>query len=494
MVAEILSYAVRPRIVAVYFGQLLFVVGLSALPPAICALVFREWAHAVAYLMAAGGLVAVGWWLQRQARPVDMQWNEALVTVAAIFVVTPLVFALPMTVSGLSYSDAVFEAISGITTTGLSTFASVEDKTHTTIFAAAWLQWLGGIGIIVLSFALLFGQGGASARRLTGALSPQLGLLGGTRAYALLAIRIYAGLTAIGIVALWLSGTDLFSAIALTLSSVSTGGFSPLNASIGGLGALTQTLVIVLCVLGAIALPIHYDALRGRWASVIRDSEVRALIALGLAVSAVLVLRQWSLAGAPDRAWWQLVLTGFSAQTTAGFTSVSPGSLDGLSKGVLIVAMAIGGGVGSSAGGMKLLRLIVLIRLGWYLIARTGLTPHASVSTRIAGREWDDRELVLVLVTLGLFAAVILASWLVFLAYGYDALDALFEVVSATGTVGMSTGITRAALEPVLKAVLCVDMLLGRLEIIALMVVVFPGTWIGHRQTPPDSEQGEADQ
>lgn len=492
MVSEILSYAVRPRVVAVHFGQLLFVVGCAGVPPAICALVFREWPQVAAYLLIAAILAGVGWLLQRSARAADMQWNEALVTVAAIFVATPLVFALPMTLTGLGYSDALFEAISGITTTGLSTFDSVEDKSRTTIFTAAWLQWLGGIGIIVLSFALLFGQG-ASAKRLTGALSVQLGLLGGTRAYALLAIRIYAGLTVLGIALIWLSGADPFSAVALALSAVSTGGFSPFDASIGGLGGLTQLLVIMLCALGAIALPIHYDALRGKWRTVLRDSELRALVLLGLAIAAVLVLRQASVDGHAERAWWQLVLMGFSAQTTAGFTSISPEGLDGLSKGALIVAMAVGGGVGSSAGGMKLLRLIVMMRLAWYLIVRTGLTPHATVSTRIAGREWSDRELVLVLVILGLFVAVILASWLFFLAFGYDALDALFEVVSATGTVGMSTGITRAALEPALKAVLCVDMLLGRLEIVALLVVVFPGTWFGHRQVLPASGEDKGE-
>jgi trk system potassium uptake protein TrkH len=481
MAVESLSYAVRLRVVGYYLGQLLFLVGCLATPTLVFAVVDKEWTHATGYLIAVAVLAGGGLVLQRGRVAGDIQWNEALVVVTAVYVLTPFVLALPMMMAGLGFLDALFEAISGITTTGLSTLASVEDKPHSLIFAAAWLQWLGGMGIMVLSFALLFGQS-ASAKRLTGVLTRQEGVLGGTRAYAIIIIRIYVGLTIIGVIALWLAHAGLFSAVTLTLAAVSTGGFSPFNSSLAGASGAIQTLVILLCGAGAIALPLYYEALHGKWKTLLRDPELHALLIFGGLVSALLIVRHWSEAATADGRTTDFILTAFSAQTTAGFSSIPVSQLDAFSKAVLIVSMAIGGGVGSSAGGIKLLRLIVLIRLTQLLILKTRLTPHAAVATSIADRDWLDSELVRVLVIVGLFAGVIAVSWLVFLWYGYDPLDALFEVVSATGTVGLSSGITGPALEPALKGVLCLDMLLGRLEILPLLVFLAPRSWIGQRQ------------
>lgn len=477
---ESLSYAARPQVVGKYLGQLLFLLGGFTIPPLLFAMACREWSHAAGFAAVALMLMVVGWLLQRRRPHDDLQVNEALIVVSAIFVIAPLAMALPMMTAGVGFLDALFEAVSGITTTGLSTFARVEDKPLSVLFGAAWLQWLGGIGIMVLSFTLLIGQS-ASAKRLTGVLAQPQGIWGGTRAYAKIAIRIYAVLTAIGILVLWLAGADAFTAVTLTLSSVSTGGFSPLDDSLAGLSATIQSMVILLCVAGAVAIPLFHDLPRGGWKNMVRDREFQALLIAGLVVAGLLVgaagAAAWTGPGA-----WKLVLMAFSAQTTAGFSTVAVDPLDPFSKVVLIIAMGIGGSVGSSAGGIKLLRLIVMVRLVQLMILKTRLTPRAAVGTRIAGRQWDDGELVRVLAVAGLFVGVVLISWLPFLWAGYAPLDALFEVTSATGTVGLSTGITGAALPPLLKGLLCLDMLLGRLEILPVLVLLAPRTWIGHRR------------
>jgi trk system potassium uptake protein TrkH len=146
-----------------------------------------------------------------------------------------------------------------------------------------------------------------------------------------------------------------------------------------------------------------------------------------------------------------------------------------------IIAMFVGGGMGSSAGGIKVLRLLILMRLIYLLIRSTALSSHAVVSARLGNRKLaaDDMQRAILLILL--FAMVILVSWLIFVLYGYPPLDALFEVVSATGTVGLSTGITEAELPTALKLLLCVDMLIGRVEIVALLIVLYPPTWFGKR-------------
>jgi trk system potassium uptake protein TrkH len=221
--------------------------------------------------------------------------------------------------------------------------------------------------------------------------------------------------------------------------------------------------------------------MRGRTV-LLRDPEVKALLPVILIVCALLA---WSLSQRSGLPWpvalEQSLLLGVSAQTTTGFSTLSVTELDATSKLVLITSMLIGGSTGSTAGGVKLLRMLVMARLLQYFLQRTAMPPHASARPRLAGRPLEAIDVELAALVVVLFMAAAGLSWLVFLAYGYPALDALFEVVSALGTVGLSTGIAAPDLETPLKLLLCVDMLLGRLELLALLVLLYPRTWIGRR-------------
>jgi trk system potassium uptake protein TrkH len=147
--------------------------------------------------------------------------------------------------------------------------------------------------------------------------------------------------------------------------------------------------------------------------------------------------------------------------------------------------MTAGGSVGSTAGGIKLLRLLVILRVIQLLIRRAGLPPHAVAKPMLNGRTLETGETLQILAVPALFLLVVAVSLVPFMVYGYPALDALFEVVSATGTVGLSTGITSTDLPGTLKAVLAFDMLAGRLEFIALLVLLSPHTWFGRRYESP---------
>jgi trk system potassium uptake protein TrkH len=155
--------------------------------------------------------------------------------------------------------------------------------------------------------------------------------------------------------------------------------------------------------------------------------------------------------------------------------------LDAGSKLVLICSMLVGGGFGSTAGGFKLLRLLIAVSVLRLILVRTCLPKHAVIEHRLAGRRLQDDEIHAALLLIVLFVVVVALSWLPFVAMGYRPLDALFEVVSATGTVGLSVGLTNATLPALLKGVLCVDMLMGRLEIIAWLMMLYPGTWFSRR-------------
>jgi len=482
------SYAVRPAVVARYFGSLCLLLALSGLVPLVFVLLLQDWVYAFRHALVCVALGVFGFLAGRGRPNVEVQRNEALVIVALTFVVAAVAFALPMMARGLPFATALFESVSGITTTGLTTIADVEAQDKSVLFTAAWLQWVGGLGIMVLGFALLFGQG-VNAMRLSGVLTEPNDMLGGTRAHGRIVFAVYCSLTFAGILLLWLTGLDWFGALTLGLAAISTGGYSPYNASIGGLDGITQAVVMAVSVCGAFSMLLYYRVWRGEWRALAGDPELRALWVFAALVAAGIALSLWRSGGmSPVDALQAGVVTALSAQSTTGFSSLPVESFDPASKLLLIFSMLTGGGVGSTAGGIKLLRVLIVLSLIRHLVVRSRVPEHAVLPTRFLGRNWSDDALLGVLLVVILHLLVVALSWLAFMPYGYAPLDALFEVVSATGTVGLSTGITSPALPLPLQLVLIADMLLGRLEIVAILVCLAPRTWFGRRRGP-DTQQ-----
>lgn len=476
-----LSYAVRPAVLAKYLGQLALVMSALAAAPLLTSVYFGEYALTGRFAILTVGLAAVGVPLSRRPASAAVQANEALVITALAFIVSPLLMTLPYTGFGLPYMDALFEAVSGITTTGLSTLPAVSATPRSFLFSRAWMQWYGGLGILVLSVALLAGHE-VVTRRLLG---PDLGgesLAVATRIHARRVLVVYVLLTVIAVPILWALSGDGFAALTHVLSAVSTGGFSSFDDSAAGFTAWpARYFVMLLGVCGAISLPWYYRAWHSGWRQALADPELRALLAMLVVIGLLLF---WALsatgAGGWESARHALFLT-LSAQTTTGLTTLDVGGLDAGAKLILIASMLVGGGAGSTAGGIKLLRLLILLRLLQLTVRRAAMPSHAVAEIQLTGRRLEPEDMLRALVVMALFAIVILFSWFPFVAAGYDPIDALFEVVSAAATVGLSTGVTSMGLPAWLKGILCFDMLAGRLEIVALLIVLYPGTWFGSR-------------
>lgn len=479
--AASLSYAVRPRVLRYYLSRLALVLGGLTLVPLVAALAFGELRLAVnlALTVAVLGLLWVPG--RRTAPPRRLQVNEALATVALTFVLAPLLMAWPFIGEGLSAEDALFESVSAITTTGLSTLVSVHDHSPGLLLMRAWMQWYGGLGIAVFSVALVLGHL-SGARRLTG-LDSQDELPASARTYARQVLTAYLLLTLVAVTALWLSLGDGLQALLHALAAISTGGFSGYDLSLAGMPSVVAPyLTIGIALLGALPLVLYYQVVRRRRWELAGDPEwwtlplvvclVASLLALALRLDSGM---SWS------DALYHGGLLGASAQTTAGFSTLPVTQLGDTAKLLLIVAMLSGGSVGSTAGGIKLLRLLILAKLVAFTLRRTTMPGHAVAAVRLGGRNLEAEEMQRALLVILLFVLTVLLSWLIMVAGGQPTLDALFEVVSATGTVGLSAGVTSPDLATGLKLLLCVDMLLGRLEIIALLVLLYPPTWWGRR-------------
>jgi trk system potassium uptake protein TrkH len=476
-----LRYAVRFRVVFKYFGQLCLVLAALSLMPLVMSVIFGDTPISLRYGIVIGGLVASGFGLTRLRAPSRVQANEGMVLVALMFFFTPLVMSYPMMGSGLVFLDALFEAISGVTTTGLSTKATLLGAPQTFLFARAWMQWYGGLGVIVLSLALVM-QPGLVAKGLAVTETETDDLVGGTRAHAQRALKVYGVLTALGIIGSFAVGLGFLDAVLYTFAAVSTGGFAPHDGSLATFGWPAQVWITLLCLAGAIPLAFYYRMLKEKRRVAVDFLQLQAVVIASLVVSLAVGA---AMRLSDGMAWPQVLhhapLLAFSAQTTAGFSSMPCAQLDAGSKLVLIFSMLVGGGAGSTAGGFKLLRLLIAASVFRLILLRTCLPKHAVIEPRLAGRRMLDDEIHAALLLIVLFVAVVALSWLPFVAMGYSPLDSLFEVVSATGTAGLSVGLTSATLPALLKGILCVDMLMGRLEIIAWLVMLYPGTWFGRR-------------
>jgi trk system potassium uptake protein TrkH len=480
---QTVSYAVRGRVVLKYSGQLLLVLSMITAVPILVALIAGEYRLALRHAVVVVVLLAAAVPLGRMKAAENIQANEALVITALLFLCWSLALSWPMAGAGISFSSALFESVSAVTTTGLTTLASVEDLPRTFLFSRAWAQWSGGLGIVVFTVALLF-RPGLEARRLAG-IEEAADLVAGTRIYAVRVIRVYGILTAVGVVLLLLAGVDPFSALLHTLAAVSTGGFSNYDRSLAAMhGWVPRAVTTLLGLAGAVSLALYYRSFRRGWRTIAASSDVRALVLFGTIVSCLLAL-DWLRSGMPvGDSVRQAPLLAFSAQTTTGFSPLPVTGLDPAAKALLILSMISGGCIGSTAGGIKTFRVILLFSMVRMLLRRTRMPEHAVADVRIGGRRIGHEEIESALLVAFLFVVVVAVSWIPFVAMGYDALDSLFEVASATATVGLSTGIAAPGLPDVLRFVLGADMLMGRLEIVAVLALFYPGTWRGRRTSP----------
>lgn len=478
---ESLRFAVRMSVVIGRLGQLFVpLAALTVVPLGISLLYGQPWV-ALRYLVVIGVLLATGVVALRLPHPKELQTNEAMTITALVFCISGLIMAYPLMGYGLSFQDAVFESVSGVTTTGLSTLPSVEGRPAPFLFARAWLQWIGGLGVIVLGLALLV-EPGVAAKRLGFEKREKDELVGGTRAHARRVIVIYAILTAAGIGLVLSLGAAPFEAVVYVLAAVSTGGFASSDESLATLGLPIQTAIIVISFAGAISFSWYYAGFYRRLPELARDPQIRALVGMVAIVTALLFFfsRADDVDSTPSIK--NAILMAASAQTTTGFSTTEVAEMGSASKLVLAISMLVGGEIGSTAGGIKIFRFLVLLRLLSLPLLRASLQRGAKLPVRVGSDRIDAAEIESVAGVALSYAGVLAVAWLMFLSFGYAPIDAFFDVSSALATAGLSAGTVGPGLDPVLKGVLCLVMLMGRVETCAFLLLLYPGTWVGKKR------------
>jgi len=474
-----LLFAVRITAICKHLFELLGLMGILVLVPMSVSLVNAQYGVAFWYfviVVICAVLYAVSRKIKRKRQ---LQRNETLTVAALVFITSSLLFTLPMLQYSLSFIDAWFETVSGVTTTGLSTLDSVEDKPISFLFARGWMQWVGGLGVIVLALAI-HTQPGIETKMFGADAADVDQHIGGTRGHAKRILVVYVILTIMGIAGLLLAGSTAIDAVVHSMAAVSTGGFANKDDSFASFSGTEQWIVSILSVLGAISLHLYYRPTFKSLRTSFRDPQLRCLLLFILFIPFI-VYTVAKLSNA-EVTIGEAYFNTISAITTAGFASSDILPFGTAAMLIICVVMFIGGGIGSTAGGIKLYRFLVLVKAMLLFLRRASCSVHSQMILRLDGKRVDYLTIENVLAIICGYVFFLLTSWLIFLAYGMPPIESLYEVTSALGTAGVSSGLTSAELPTALKLVLIGNMLLGRVETVAIVVLLFPSTWFGKRR------------
>lgn len=473
-----------------FLGRLLAAFAASMLAPAIVALIYDE--PGVSFIFLATAAVTLffgmGMVFATQGSAGEVRRRSDLLAFVAAWPIAAAFAAVPLYLLGATPSpvDAYFEAVSALTTTGASVIGNLDAVSRGVVFWRVWMQWLGGLWTIVMAISVLpaLGIGAMDAFRSAMPHGEYVGL--GTRARQLAATMasIYGGLTAICAISLWAAGMPPFDAIGYAMSTLSTGGFVTSTAGLGAFDSpLVEAVLIVFMLLGAVNFTLFWALLRGRWRALVRDPEIPYLIGLALVGTAVISALLFRASGlnAGD-ALRRGLFTTVSALTTTGFVQPINVPWPAVFTVLVLFLMFVGGSTASTAGGIKLMRARLAFDHGRRELARLS-HPHGVVAILYGGAPVSERTIqalatyfILFTIALGVLAAILAI-------FGVTPEDALaMAAVSLTNSgsgfdLVTGTAARFALLPETAKWVLSAGMILGRVELVAALVVLLPTFW-----------------
>ncbi|QNN22700.1 TrkH family potassium uptake protein [Planctomycetales bacterium ZRK34] len=399
----------------------------------------------------------------------------------------------------LNYVDCYFEAMSGLTTTGATVLSEIESLPRGLLLWRAITHWLGGLGIVVLFVAVLptVGAGGKKLFLIEAPGPTPTGVKPRIKDTARILWFIYVGLTIAQTVALRLCGMSWFDALCHTMATLATGGFSTRNASVGDYNLASVIVIIFFMVLAGANFGLYYQIIRGSWRNVLADTEMRAYLLLltagSLIVVASLVAAQQPLPLTTGdqhepsiaRALEQGVFTTVSIQTTTGFCTGDFNTWPFLAQATLIGLMFIGGCAGSTAGGIKVVRIWVAIKIIYTELERV-FNPNVVRPTRLGGSGSikDDLKLSVMIYCFGIILLFAIGAVAIKVIEG-DACDFTTAATASVATLcTIGPGLSQiGAIENYgwmtssSKVVLSLWMALGRLEVFAILVLLLPRFW-----------------
>lgn len=413
--------------------------------------------------------------------------KEGLTIVALGWIVISILGAFPLYLAGSTptYIDALFEIVSGFTTTGSTVISDVESLPLGILFWRSFTHWIGGMGILVFTLALLptLGIGGfqilkaESPGPVTSKIAPRI------KDTAKILYTTYIGITLLEVILLKFGGMSLFESFFYTFATVGTGGFATKNTSVGWYNSTYIYLVIGFFMLfSGVNFSMYYAMFKGKWKEIFKNEELRLyLIIIIVSISAITLNLYFTdyhtIFDSIKHSFFQVI----SIITTTGFSSTDFDLWPSFSKGILFLLMFIGGSAGSTAGGMKVIRILVVLKL----IKRNILKifhPRAVIPVKINKKVLPTETIEGINSFLGLYIILFVLSTIIVSLEGVDLVTASSTVAATLGNIGPGFGgvgatQTFGAYSGITKLFLSLLMLLGRLELFTIIALLVPRNW-----------------
>ncbi|MBR2742561.1 MAG: TrkH family potassium uptake protein [Clostridia bacterium] len=474
------------RMVFYTIGQILLAEAAMLIIPALSALYFGEsgWREFFITAAVAAGIGFVLTFTKPENRVIYAREGFAIVALA--WVVLSVIGCLPFYISGEipRFENALFETVSGFTTTGASILENIEGLSRCMLLWRSFTHWIGGIGVLFFVMAVIPLAGNRSIylmrAELTGPVVDKI--VPKMRDAAKIIYAIYIALTVIEIVLLLIGGMPLFDSVTHAFSTAGTGGFSVKNASIAAYGnPYFETVITVFMILFGINLNLFYFLLIGNVRSVFKNEELRAYVGIIIAAIAVVAINLMSVYESAGEALRYASFQVAAILTTTGFATADYTTWPEFSKVILLILMFCGACAGSTTCSFKIARVILLFRILKREIRRL-VHPRAVSTVKLGGKVIEDNVIIGTCAFLAVYIVIALASLLLLSVESFDFETRMTAVVACLNNIGPGFGKVGpsgnyALLSGFSKAVLMIDMLFGRLEIFPVLLTLAPATW-----------------
>ncbi|MDY1591406.1 MAG: TrkH family potassium uptake protein [Methanofastidiosum sp.] len=475
----------RTRSVLPIIGRIVIMIAISMVAPLLCALYYGE--KEIFVFIACIIITAISGYLLSRIRGNNegLRLIEGMAVVSLGWAIITVFGALPFYLSGtLGFIDAYFETMSGFTTTGATVINNVEILSKSLIFWRAFTQWIGGMGIIVLAIAVLpiLSIGGMqmfdaeSPGPKLDKLKPQI------RETAKILYGVYLLFTVAQIILLLIGGMNLFDSTCHAFTTFATGGFSTKNLSIAYYNSTyIEAVVIIFMFLSGTNFMLHYNLLRGKF-NYFKDREFMFYTAVVIGSIVLMTLDlSYNVYGNIIDSFRYASFQVTSTITTTGFVTTNSDLFPSHSKLILLVLMFIGGCAGSTAGGIKNIRILIILKYLYREIYQY-IHPNAILSVKLGNETVQENILKDIIAFFIGYIIIFVVATTIVTAYGIDIITAISSVASTQGNVGPGFGLvgpmtTFAGLPAFIKIVLTFCMWVGRLEIFTVMVLFIPDFW-----------------
>lgn len=469
-------------------GSVLVILAVFMLPGAAISATYRQ-PDLNAMIISAALTLAVGFLMYsatREKRDVPMRHRDVFLAVTLCWLCISLVGSMPYVISGSidNFTDAYFEAVAGFTTTGATILSDIEGLPMGILFWRSLTQWIGGMGIILFALAVLpfLGSGGvqlfkAEAPELTvDKLRPRI------IDTAKVLWVIYASLTALAMLLYYIGGMGWFDSVCHAFTTLATGGFSTKNASMAQFdSAYLDVVCTIFMFMAGVNYTLYYNGLRGNLSRFWQSSEFRAYVSVTFLAIAAITVYEFNRYGSLSETLRYSSFQVISIMTTTGYATADYEQWTQHSQLLLMVLMFFGGMIGSTAGGMKQVRVLLMIKQGYRELYQL-IHPRAVTTLKLDGRRISKELLGSIWGFLFLFLLICMVGMLLLTAMGVEMVTAATTVLSAMSNVGPALGDAGpaenyAGIPMAGKWVLIFCMLAGRLEIYTVVVLMVPIFW-----------------